>query len=150
MSERTPVSAEELPQLRLENQLCFPLYAAARKVVNAYGPLLKPLGLTYTQYIAFLALWGKGEETVGELCKTLYLDCGTMTPMLKKMEENGWIERTRSRQDERVVRIRLTQAGWDMREKVRDIPMQVGSCISLKPEDAKSLYGLLYTLLDEA
>ena len=80
----------EYPQL--DNQLCFPLYAAARKVVNEYNPLLKPYGLTYTQYIVFLALWEKedGKAKVGCLGKRLYLDCGTLTPLLKKMEESGW------------------------------------------------------------
>ena len=78
---------EDDPRLKLENQLCFPLYAAARKVVNAYTPLLKPLGLTYTQYIVCLALWeNNGRATVGDLCRKLYLDCGTVTPLLKKME----------------------------------------------------------------
>ena len=142
-------NAEEYPQLRLENQLCFPLYAAARKIINAYQPLLKPLGLTYTQYIVFLALWESGKAKVGELCQKLYLDCGTLTPLLKKMEESGWVTRCRCKNDERVVYVALTDAGWAMREEVLRIriPENVGDCISISEEDARELYGLLYKLL---
>ena len=99
----------EYPQLMLDSQLCFPLYACARKVTGAYGPLLKPLGLTYTQYLVLLALWESGEVKVGELCSRLYLDCGTMTPMLKKMEESGLLTRCRCKNDERCVSICLTE-----------------------------------------
>ena len=94
MSEQERERAE-YPQLQLDGQLCFPLYACARKVISAYNPLLKPFGLTYTQYIVMLALWERGKEKVGELCRRLHLDCGTITPMLKKMEESGWLTRCR-------------------------------------------------------
>ena len=140
----------DYPQLLLGNQLCFPLYAAARRIVNAYTPLLRPLGLTYTQYIVCLTLWEEEETTVGTLCKRLYLDCGTLTPLLKKLEDAGYIRRCRSQEDERVVRVSVTEKGWELREKVRDVPMQVGKCVTLPPEDARSLYGLLYRLLDDA
>ena len=99
---------EEYPQLLLDGQLCFPLYAASRKVVNHYTPYLKPLGITYTQYLVLLALWECGNCTVGDLCRRLYLDNGTITPMLKKMEEEGFITRSRSKQDERVVSVSVT------------------------------------------
>lgn len=138
----------EYPQLRLENQLCFPLYAAARRVVNAYTPYLKPLGMTYTQYIVFLSLWETGKATVGDLCRRLSLDCGTLTPMLKKMEEAGWITRCRCREDERVVYVKVTEKGWALREEAKDVPFEVGQCLRLSPEEAKTLYGLLYRLLD--
>ena len=138
----------DYPQLLLEGQLCFPLYAAARLVVNAYTPLLKPMGLTYTQYIVFLALWESGKETVGELCRRLYLDCGTMTPLLKKMEECGWIDRCRCKTDERVVYVSVTEKGWELREMVKDIPEKVGKCITFGQEDAYRLYTLLHHLLD--
>lgn len=141
-------SGEDYPQLKLEGQLCFPLYAAARKVVNEYTPQLKPLGLTYTQYIMFLALWEHGKETVGELCRRLYLDCGTVTPLLKKMEESGWITRCRCKEDERLVYVALTDEGRAMRERVKDIPEKIGACITLSKEDAFTLYTLLYKLLD--
>ena len=137
-------------QLLLDNPLCFPLYAAARKVVNEYNPLLKPYGLTYTQYIVFLALWEKeeGKAKVGCLGKRLYLDCGTLTPLLKKMEESGWISRCRCKADERVVYVSLTDAGWAMREELKGIPEKVGKCMTMKQEDAIQLYTLLHRLLD--
>jgi len=137
----------EYPQLQLDSQLCFPLYACARKVIGAYTPLLKPLGLTYTQYIVMLELWEKEKEKVGELCHRLYLDCGTVTPMLKKMEESGWLTRCRCKVDERVVYVALTEKGRALREEVKDIPSKVGSCITLPQEDAFELYKLLYKLL---
>ncbi len=140
--------ADDYPQLKLEGQLCFPLYAAARKIVNVYNPLLKQIGLTYTQYIVLLALWEYGKTTVGELCRALYLDCGTLTPLLKKMEENGWVVRTRSKGDERVVNVSVTDAGWKMREQVKDLPEQVGGCIAMPREDLYTLYTLLRRLLE--
>ena len=138
----------EYPQLQLDSQLCFPLYACARKVIGAYTPLLKPLGLTYTQYIVMLELWEKETVKVGELGHRLYLDCGTLTPMLKKMEESGWLTRCRCKVDERVVYVALTDKGRALREQVKDIPGQVGSCITLPQEEAFELYRLLHKLLD--
>ena len=142
-------SSERFPQLRLENQLCFPLYAAARQVVNHYTPYLKPLGLTYTQYIVFLALWESGDCTVGDLCRRLRLDNGTVTPLLKKMQEAGYVSRERSDEDERVVMIRLTPQGWALREKAGEIPARVAPCVRLSPEDAAALHTLLYKLLNQ-
>ncbi len=138
----------EYPQLQLDSQLCFPLYACARKVIGAYTPLLKPLGLTYTQYIVMLELWEKEKEKVGELCHRLYLDCGTITPMLKKMEESGWLTRCRCKVDERCVYVALTEKGRALREQVKDIPAQMGRCSTLPQEDAFELYRLLHKLLD--
>ncbi len=140
---------DDLPQLKLENQLCFPLYAAARKVVNAYTPILKPLGLTYTQYIALLALWETGTATVGELCRRLYLDCGTLTPLLKKLEESGWITRSRNREDERVVTVTLTERGWELREEAADVPDKVCGCARIPADEAGQLRALLQSLLEK-
>ena len=148
MSDIASPLSQDLPQLQLDHQLCFPLYAASRKVVNKYTPYLKPLGITYTQYIVLLALWEAGSATVGDLCRRLYLDNGTMTPLLKKMEETGYITRSRSKQDERVVTVQLTESGWGLRQKVKEIPGMVGACIPLAPEEAQVLYGLLHRLLD--
>ena len=134
-------------QLCLDNQLCFPLYAAARKVTSLYTPLFKPLGITYTQYIVFLALWEKDDVSVSDLCSRLYLDSGTLTPLLKKMEKDGYINRKRSVEDERIVKITLTEQGRRMEDKVSDIPMKVGSCFPLKPEEAAVLYSLLNKIL---
>ena len=95
--------------MKLSNQVCFPLYAASRNVIGLYTPHLKKLGLTYTQYIAFLVLWEKDGITVGEICDKLMLDNGTLSPLLKKMEAAGYITRTRSEDDDRVVLITLTK-----------------------------------------
>ncbi len=138
------------PQLQLDSQICFPLYAAARRVVNEYNPLLKPYGLTYTQYIVFLALWEQenGKAKVGDLGRRLYLDCGTLTPLLKKMEESGWLSRCRCKVDERVVYVSLTDAGWALREDLKAIPEKVGRCVTMEQEDAAALYTLLHRLLE--
>ena len=133
--------------MKLCNQLCFPLYAASRNVISLYTPLLKPLGLTYTQYIVFLVLWEKDGITVGELCERLMLDNGTISPLLKKMQQAGYIEKTRSAEDDRVVVITLTQEGKALQEKAKDIPAAVAGCIDLPPEKAQMLYKLLYELL---
>ena len=134
--------------LKLCNQLCFPLYAAARRVVALYAPFLKPLGLTYTQYITFMVLWEQGSVTVGELGKRLFLDNGTITPLLKKMERSGFVTRTRSTEDERVVIIQITEKGMAMKEKCKDIPKSIGGCIRLEPEAAASLYEMLYSIIE--
>ena len=133
--------------LKLENQLCFPLYAAARKVVNLYTPLLKPLGITYTQYLVFLVLWEQEGIAVGELGKKLHLDNGTLTPMLKKLEQDGFVVRSRSSTDERVVSVYLTPVGQELREKARYIPKRIAQCVKLPLEQASDLYRLLYQLL---
>lgn len=133
--------------MKLDNQLCFPLYAAARKVTGLYTPWLKPLGLTYTQYITFLVLWEKDGITVGEICERLMLDNGTVSPLLKKMEQAGYIRRSRSAEDDRVVVITLTEEGREMQQKVKDIPESVGKCIEMPLEKELKLYELLYELL---
>ena len=133
--------------MKLENQLCFPLYAAARSVTGLYTPWLKQLGLTYTQYITFLVLWEKDGIPVGEICEKLMLDNGTVSPLLKKMENAGYITRSRSSEDDRVVVITLTEQGREMQVRARDIPEKVGECIDLTPENAMKLYELLYELL---
>ena len=134
--------------MKLENQLCFPLYAASRSVVSLYTPHLKKLGLTYTQYIVFLVLWEKDGITVGEICDRLMLDNGTLSPLLKKMQQAGYIERKRSKEDDRKVLITLTEEGKALQEKAKDVPAKVGSCIDLPPEKMQTLYSLLYELLE--
>jgi len=134
--------------MRLDNQLCFPLYAAARSVTGLYTPYLKPLGLTYTQYIVFLVLWEKDGISVGELGERLRLDNGTLSPLLKKMQQEGYLERSHSADDDRVVILTLTEKGRALQERAKDVPLQVGSCVRLAPEKARTLYTLLYELLD--
>ncbi|WP_405343014.1 MarR family winged helix-turn-helix transcriptional regulator [Ruminococcus sp.] len=134
-------------EMKLENQLCFPLYAAARSVTSLYTPYLKPLGLTYTQYIVFLVLWEKDGIPVGELGKRLMLDSGTLSPLLKKMRQAGYVEKRQSAEDERSFLITLTDKGRALQEQAREIPRKVGGCIALTPEKAAQLYQLLYELL---
>ena len=136
--------------MKLENQLCFPLYAAARNVTSMYTPWLKELGLTYTQYIVFLVLWEKDGIPVGEIREKLMLDNGTVSPLLKKMEQAGYIRRVRSTEDDRVVVISLTAQGRNLQEQAKEIPEKVGGCVDLPPEKAQKLYELLYELLGKS
>ena len=139
---------ETYEQLKLENQLCFPLYAAARAVVGKYGPLLKDLGLTYTQYIVMMVLWENDGVSVRSLGEKLHLDSGTLTPLLKKLESIGYVTRKRSEEDERVVLVSLTETGRGLKEKAAEVPGEVASCVPLTPEEAAALYGLLYKIID--
>jgi DNA-binding MarR family transcriptional regulator len=134
--------------MKLANQICFPLYAAARNVTSLYTPYLKPLGLTYTQYIVFLVLWEKDGVPVSEIGERLMLDNGTLSPLLKKMEQAGYVTRRRSAEDDRVVLITLTEKGRVLQEEAKDIPQNVAGCIDLPPEKAHTLYTLLYELLN--
>ena len=134
--------------MKLSNQLCFPLYAASRNVIGRYTPYLNELGLTYTQYLVFLVLWEKDGITVSEICERLKLDSGTVSPLLKKLQQAGYIRKVRSEADDRVVEITLTEEGRALQEKAKDVPLKVASCIELAPEKAKMLYELLYELLD--
>ncbi|WP_316608602.1 MarR family transcriptional regulator [uncultured Ruminococcus sp.] len=133
--------------MKLENQLCFPLYAAARQVTALYTPYLKELGLTYTQYIVFLVLWENDGIPVGELGRRLYLDNGTLTPLLKKLESSGYLTRSRDTADERVVTVALTDEGRALQSKAAHIPEAIGSCIHLSEQEARDLYRILYQLL---
>ncbi|WP_370081058.1 MarR family winged helix-turn-helix transcriptional regulator [Streptacidiphilus sp. MAP12-16] len=123
--------------LLLEDQLCFALYAASRAVTGLYRPLLDALGLTYPQYLALLVLWERGETSVKELGIALQLDYGTLTPLLKRLEANGLLRRERRRDDERAVRITLTDEGAAMRERVRALPGAIGDGIGLEPEEVE-------------
>ena len=133
--------------LKLENQLCFPLYAASREVIKLYKPLLDELDLTYTQYIAMILLWEHQCMTVKEIGDYLFLDSGTLTPLLKKLEAKGVITRTRSTKDERNLDVALTEAGAVLREKALHIPLAMGQYNPLSLEETVTLYGLLYKML---
>ncbi|MCM1244397.1 MAG: MarR family transcriptional regulator [Roseburia sp.] len=133
--------------LKLENQLCFPLYACSKEVIRRYKPYLDKLDLTYTQYIAMMVMWEKKEVTVKELGEFLYLDSGTLTPVLKKLEEKKYVVRERSKEDERSLLVSLTQAGEKLKEQAVLIPEQLGACVNLEPQEAQQLYQLLYRLL---
>ena len=133
--------------LKIENQLCFPLYACAKEVVRKYTPLLEKLDLTYTQYITMMVLWESKEITVKELGKRLYLDSGTLTPLLKKLESKGYIARHRSEKDERNLIVTLTAKGSELRDEALFVPQEMSCCIALTPEESGTLYGLLYKIL---
>lgn len=134
--------------LKLENQLCFPLYAASREVIKRYHPHLQALGLTYTQYIAMMVLWEEGSVSAKELGKKLFLDSGTLTPVLKSLEEKGFATRRRSPEDERILLVELTEEGAALRERAVSVPAAVAGCVKLKGEEAMQLYQLLYQVLD--
>ena len=133
--------------LKLENQLCFPLYAASREVVKRYRPHLEPLGLTYTQYIAMMVFWEQKKCSVKELGERLFLDSGTLTPVLKSLEAKGFVRRYRSTEDERVLLVEVTEEGEALRDKALDVPGKLGSCIRLEAEEVDELYRLLYKLI---
>lgn len=133
--------------LKLENQLCFPLYAASREIIKRYRPYLDALGLTYTQYIAMMVLWADGKVSVKSLGQKLFLDSGTLTPVLKSLEAKGYVRRYRCDEDERVLIAELTDAGEALKRQAVRVPEQVAGCIRLDPDDAKQLYGLLYKIL---
>jgi len=134
-------------QLKLDNQLCFPLYACSKEIVRLYKPYLDPLDLTYTQYIAMMVLWERKSVTVKELGSCLWLDSGTLTPVLKKLEAKGYISRQRGQADERSVLVSVTEAGEALADRAAEIPAQVGACLQLDLEDAMALHGLLYKIL---
>lgn len=136
--------------LKIENQLCFPLYAASREVIKHYKPYLDEIDLTYTQYITMLVLWEYGEMNVKELGSKLLLDSGTLTPLLKKLEIKGLITRKRSAEDERSLIVRLTDAGEKLKERAVTIPQRIAACTQLTPEEATDLYRILYKLLADA
>ncbi len=133
--------------LKLENQMCFPLYACSKEIIRKYKPYLDELDLTYTQYISMMVLWEVKEINVKELGKKLYLDSGTLTPMLKKLEAKGFVTRARSKEDERNLIITITEKGEALKEKAVMVPQKIGSCINITPEKAEQLYSTLYEIL---
>ena len=141
--------ADKYDSLKLENQLCFPLYACAKEVVKKYKPFLDELDITYTQYIAMMVMWEHKTMNVKELGEYLFLDSGTLTPLLKTLEKKGFVTRTRSKEDERNLVVSVTEAGFALRDKALDIPKKVVSCIDLDKEDAKELYVLLHKLMNK-
>ena len=138
---------ERYEALRLDNQLCFPLYACAKEIVRRYKPYLDEIDLTYTQYIVMMVLWEEREINVKELGSRLYLDSGTLTPVLKRLEQKGLITRQRDDKDERVLIVSITKEGDELKDKAVEIPVKMAGCVSLEPQDAAELYGLLHKLL---
>ncbi|WP_168118661.1 MarR family transcriptional regulator [Paenibacillus sp. HB172176] len=136
------------PTLLLDNQICFSIYACSREITKLYRPLLQELGLTYTQYVTMLALWEKDEVMVNELGARLYLDSGTLTPLLKKLEAAGFVSRTRDKKDERSVRIALTDEGRALREKALPIPEALMCMLDATPEESAELLRQMQALMN--
>ena len=141
--------SEKYETLKLENQLCFPLYACSREIVKKYKPYLDELDLTYTQYITMMVMWEKKQINVKELGECLFLDSGTLTPLLKKLEQKGWVTRQRAKDDERVLIVTLTKSGENLRKKAVTVPEKMACCVKLSQEEVRTLYTLLYKLLDD-
>ncbi|MCR4831181.1 MAG: MarR family transcriptional regulator [Pseudobutyrivibrio sp.] len=133
--------------LKISNQLCFPLYACSKEIVKRYKPYLDPIDLTYTQYITMMVVWEEKEITVKALGDKLYLDSGTLTPVLKKLEQKGYVKRSRSKDDERNLIITLTDEGLELKKQACEIPAKMGQCVKLSPGETEQLYSLLYKIL---
>ena len=135
-------------ELKLKNQLCFPLYAASRELIKCYREYLEQIGLTYTQYIVMLVLWEERVLNVKALGKRLYLDSGTLTPVLKSLEAKGYVIRTRSSEDERRLMVEVTPEGDALKQRATEIPHRMDALTALSDEEATQLYHLLYKLLN--
>ena len=134
--------------LLLDHQLCFPLYACSKEIIRRYKPMLDELDLTYTQYITMMAMWEHTEMNVKELGKCLFLDSGTLTPVLKKLEAKGYIHRGRSRTDERNLEVTITEEGMKLRERAMAVPAQMACCVELTQEEAQTMHTLFYKILN--
>jgi DNA-binding MarR family transcriptional regulator len=145
--ETLPTLAAKDPMLKLENQLCFPFYAVSRQLTKVYQPYLQALGLTYPQYLVFLLLWEHEQLTVKELGDKLLLDSGTLTPLLKRMEQRQWLSRRRDPRDERSVIIGLLPTGRALEEQARDIPVQLMAKTGLSLDELAALRTQLTQLL---
>ena len=133
--------------LKLKNQLCFPIYLCSKEIIRKYTPWLEKIDLTYTQYIVMMYFWEKEKSNVKEVGKTLLLDSSTLTPLLKKLENKGFITRVRSTIDERNLEIQITKKGRELKDKAKLIPEKMGKCIALSEEEATTLYSLMYKIL---
>lgn len=134
--------------LKLDSQLCFPLYAVSREVVKKYKPFLDQIDLTYTQYITMMVLWEQNEMMVKDLGSKLFLDSGTLTPVLNALEKKGYVTRKRSQTDKRDMYAVLTEAGIALKDQAIEIPAKVGACMPLSPDDAMTLYRILHKMMD--
>jgi len=141
------MSNSKYDALKIENQICFPLYACSREIIKQYKPFLDEIDLTYTQYIAMMVLWEHKTMNVKTMGDILYLDSGTLTPVLKKLEGKGLITRQRSAADERNLLVTITEAGEALRERALAVPAAMASCASIDPEEAATLYRILYKIL---
>ena len=139
--------SDKYDAIKIDHQLCFPLYACAKEIVRRYKPFLDEIDLTYTQYIAMMVLWEEKEINVKALGKRLYLDSGTLTPLLKRLEQKNLISRQRDSKDERNLIVRLTTEGERLKEKAVEIPYKMAGCVKLDEKDAAVLYRILHNML---
>lgn len=140
-------TGEKYDVLKLQNQVCFPLYACSKELVRQYGPYLKKLNLTYTQYIVMMVMWEKEIVSSRELAGYLHLDYGTLTPVLKRLNQMGYLIRERSAEDERLLTLTLTPEGKKLKDKAISIPPVIAECMGLSKEEFESLYVILYKAL---
>ena len=139
--------SDEYDLLKLGNQLCFPLYACSREIVKKYKPYLDQIDLTYTQYITMMVMWEVKKINVKDLGECLFLDSGTLTPVLKKLETKGLVNRRRDTKDERVLLVTITDEGEELKKKAVMVPKQVASCLSLDRQDSKELARILNKIM---
>ena len=138
---------DKYESLKLKNQLCFPIYLCSKEIIRKYTPVLDRLNLTYTQYIVMMYFWEKRESNVKDIGKALMLDSSTLTPLLKKLENKGYLKRVRSNKDERNLVITLTDEGDKLKDKALDVPKEMSKCISISEDEAKTLYSIIYKVL---
>ena len=140
---------DKYDNLKLDKQLCFPLYACSKEITRRYKPFLSKLDLTYTQYITMMVMWENEKVNVKELGELLYLDSGTLTPVLKKLEQKKFIDRCRDKDDERVLNVTLTETGRELKDKALDVPKKMGACLRLTEEEMSTLHMILDKMLRE-
>lgn len=141
--------SDNYEMLKLDSQLCFPLYAVSREIVKKYKPFLDQIDLTYTQYITMMVLWEREEIMVKDLGSRLFLDSGTLTPVLNALEKKGYVARERSKTDRRDVYAVITKAGIALKDQAADIPAKIGACVPLEPEKAMVLYQILHEMMEK-
>lgn len=140
---------DEFDVLKLDNQICFPLYAVSKEVIRRYKPFLEEIDLTYTQYITMMVMWEERNICVKDLGCRLFLDSGTLTPVLKTLEKKGYITRSRSKEDERVLNVEITEEGMKLRNEAVNVPQKIGTCVNLSKEDAMQLYTILHKMMKD-
>lgn len=143
------MSKKDYDMLKLENQICFPVYVLSKEIIRKYRPFLDEIGLTYTQYITMMVMWEQENVNVKDLGKRLFLDSGTLTPVLKSLESKGFVKRTRSGEDERVLLISLTDKGRALKQQAAGIPPKIAACLKLDGKEALDFYKMLYKLIGE-
>ncbi len=134
-------------ELKLKNQLCYPIYLCSKEIIRKYSKYLDTIDLTYTQYVVMMYFWEVNKSNVKDLANTILIDSSTLTPLLKKLEQKGFIKRNKDTVDERNLVLKLTKKGEKLKDKAKDIPKEMGKCLNLSEEESKTLYTILYKVL---